>query len=345
MKSLPFGLDIGASSVKVVWLSQDQGMFFLNAASSMPLFAKGMQSDSPFDQEQMAKALQGAVKNAKITTPFVNVALPENQVYTRILEMPVLSDKELSSAIYWEAEQYIPVPLNTVTFDWKVLAKPKSTEAGATMKVLLVGAPTTIIDRYQKIIGLSGLTINAVETEILSVARSVITDNNFPNTLLIHIGAISTLIAIIKDATIIFTYFVPVGGTAISRAIAADFSFTIAQAEEYKRLYGYSSKTFGGKIGKSSEPILMSILTEVKKAIALYTDKFKGETPIQQILLSGGTAKLAGIDLFFTEHSGIQTAIVNPWKILKDAGQLPKEITGSGPDYVVAIGLAMRDYA
>lgn len=343
MKDKPFGLDIGATTMKAVWLSQQNLRFILKSACVLPTPAKGIMSESPLDQEEMAGTIRNIIAEAKITTPYVNLALPENQVYTKVLEMPILSDKELSSAIYWEAEQHIPVPLTSITLDWKVLKRPDVGEGNNKMEVLLVGAPTMLIDKYQKIIEASGLMINAVETEILSVIRSVVIGDNFPNTLIIHIGSVSTLLAIIKDEVLVFTYSIPTGGMAINRSIAADFGFTVSQAEEYKKTYGISQKTLGGKIGQATTPIIMSIVTEVRKALAFYGEKYKNEAPLRQILLSGGTAKLPGTDVFFAQNCGLETVIANPWKILSDQ-EVPKEILENAPDYTVAVGLSMRDY-
>ena len=99
----------------------------------------------------------------------------------------------------------------------------------------------------------------------------------------------------------------------------------------------------GGKIGKATEPILNSILGEIKKSIAFYSQKYKDDSPIRQIILSGGTAKLPGIEIFFVNNSGIETAIANPWKVLASQ-QMPKEILDNASDYTIAVGLAMRDY-
>jgi type IV pilus assembly protein PilM len=134
-----------------------------------------------------------------------------------------------------------------------------------------------------------------------------------------------------------------VGGSAINRAIATDFGLTLQQAEEYKKVYGVSGKSLGGKIGQATEPILNSILMEVKKSLAFYSQKYKDEGPIRQILLSGGTAKLPGIDLFFANNSGIETAIANPWKVLSSQ-TIPKEVLDNASDYTIAVGLAMRNY-
>ncbi|MBI2074542.1 MAG: type IV pilus assembly protein PilM [Candidatus Levybacteria bacterium] len=343
MKYNPFGLDIGANSIKAVWLSEQKSGYQLLAALTLPTPSKGMLSESPLDQEEMVQAIKKIVTDGKITSQYVNIALPENQVYTRVLEMPILSDKELSSAIYWEAEQYIPVPLQNVTLDWKVLQRPANSSGETKMEVFLVGAPTSLIDKYQKVLMMSGLTISSIETEIISIIRALASSNKFPNSLILNIGAVSTSLAIIKENVIVFTYSISIGGIAINRAIATDFGFTMSQAEEYKRAYGISQDTLGGKIGQATAPVITSIVVEVKKALALYNEKYKDAAPIQQILLCGGTAKLPGIDLFFAKNCGVETVIANPWNILASQ-QVPKEILDNAVDYTIAVGLAMRNY-
>lgn len=343
MKTAPFGLDIGASTMKAVWLLKQKTGLQLLAALTFPSPPKGMLSEAPIDQEEMAQAIQKIITLGKITGKSVNIALPENQVYTRVLDMPVLSDKELSSAIFWEAEQYIPVPLNNLTLDWRVLYRPINTLQESKMQVLLVGAPTILIDKYQRILAMAGLEITAIETEIISIIRALVTDTRFPNTVIVNIGAVSTSLAMVKDGVIVFTYSTAIGGMAINRAIASDFGFTMGQAEEYKKTYGVSQDTLGGKIGKATEPILLSIINEVKKALALYSERYKNAAPMQQILLCGGTAKLPGVDLFFAQNCGIETAIANPWRVITGQ-QIPKEISDNAADYTIAVGLAMRDY-
>ncbi|HXS14610.1 MAG TPA: pilus assembly protein PilM, partial [Candidatus Saccharimonadales bacterium] len=179
------------------------------------------------------------------------------------------------------------------------------------------------------------------ETELLSIVRSVVVEENFPSTMIVNIGAVSTSLAIVHDSTLVFTYSLPTGGTALSRAIAADFGFALSQAEEYKKVYGLADSTVGGKIGKVAEPILSSILTEMKKALAYYGEKYPSD-PVKQIILSGGSAKLPGLATYFTGSTGIETAIANPWKILVDQ-EVTKDIIDSASEYTVAVGLAMRD--
>lgn len=340
MKNKSFGLDIGTNSMKAVWFETQSNGYSLLAANISNTPEKGMLSESPLDQEEMAQTIHTMVSEAAIGTKYVNIALPESQVYTRVIEMPILSDSELQSAIYWEAEQYIPVPLSTVTLDYKLLRKPQAPEDGNKMDILLVGAPTALIDKYEKILMLAGLTITSVETEILSVIRSVVTQDNFPTSIIVNMGATSTSLAIVRKGFVSFVYSIPTGGIAITRAIASAFGFSLQQAEEYKKIYGLSPENLGGKIGQAAQPVLSLIIAEMKKSIAYYNEKFANE-PLQQVILCGGGAKLPGITTFFTNAIGLETTISNPWKILV-AQEVPKDIIDNASLYNVAVGLAIR---
>lgn len=343
VKNNVFGLDIGSTSIKVAWVNDEKDTLTYNSALSVPALSKGMQSESPFDQQEMAQIINKLVIDAKITTNNVNIALPESHVYTKVIEMPLLSESELSSAIYWEAEQYIPAPLDTVTLAWSKLRELKGILPEERMQVLLVAAPKELIKKYQAVLDLAGLTVVSVETEILSVIRSIVSGENFPISLLMNVGAMSTSLCIVQNGIIVFNYSIPLGGVSLTRAIAADFGLSPMQAEEYKRTYGLSDKNFGGKVKRAIEPILTSLLTEVKKAVAFYNEKYKGEAPISQILLTGGGANLPGLGLYFAQNIGIETLIANPWQML-NVKNVPQDIESVGAEYSIALGLALKTY-
>lgn len=343
MSAQSFGLDIGQSSIKAVWLGNDKGNFVFRSCASIPTPAKGMVSEAPIDQEEVANAIRKLTFDAKLTPRSVDISLADHQVFTKVIDMPLLSDKELESAIMWEAEQYIPAQLATMTLDHQVLRRKVLMGTTEKMQVLLVAAPKVLIERYQNVLEMAGLTITSIETEMLSVIRAVVTDESFPPSVIINFGALSTSLAVVLDGTIVFTYAIPIGGVAINRAIALDFGFSDIQAEEYKKVYGITDKTLGGKIGHAIEPILQSIVTEVRKALTFYTEKYKNQIQIQQIVLSGGTAKLPGIDIYFVKNIGIETVIANPWKTF-NVLNTPKDINDSGSEYIIAFGLAMKSY-
>lgn len=335
------GLDIGLTNIKAISLSRQNNNFVLDGFSVMPSPPKGIFSEAPSDEAELAAAIKKTVDNLKVNNKSVNIAFSDNKVYTKVIEMPVLSDKELSHAIYWEAERHIPVALSTITLVWSVLKRPIGTSTDEKMQVLVVGAPTNLISKYQKILQMAKLTLNSIETETLAIVR-VLVSPGLPPTMIVSIGAVNTSLAIIRDGILVFTYSIPTGGNAISKSIEADFGLTQSQSEEYKKTYGFSKVGAGQKVGKSAEPILSSILLETKKALAFYSQKYKNDSLIQQILLSGGTARLPGIDIYFAENLGIETVVANPWKIF-GGRPLPSDILNNSSDFTVALGLAMRD--
>lgn len=345
MNKKSFGLDIGVTTIKAVELSLSKESVNLTACIIAPTPPKGMISESATDEDEMAKAIKKTVQDAGITTKDVNIALPDNQVYSKVVEMPYLSDRELSSAIYWEAEQYMPIPLASVSLAWNVISRPAKPTSTDRMRVLMVGAPSVVVKKYQKILTMAGFNVNTMETEILSTVRALtfyLPPNVNTPTIIVNIGDVSTSLAIVVRSDILFTYSLPIGSMAINRAISADFGLSDLQAEEYKRTYGVLKNPLGQRIGKATEPILASILAEVKKAIIFYGQK-NPTSKIEQIILSGGTAKLPGIDMFFADASGIETVIGNPWKTV-NSGNIPKEILSNAPTYSIAVGLALRDY-
>lgn len=335
------GLDIGTTTMKAVFLERNNTKLQFKSAIVTPTPAKGMLSDATLDQEEIAQTIRKMLLDAKIPTHNVNLALPDNQVYAKVIDMPVLSDKELSSAIYWEAEQHIPVSLSTIMLDWKILRKDPDTAKSPMMQVLLVGAPMNILKKYEAVFELAGLNISSVEIEILSVIRSLAASEESPNSLLVNIGSLGTSIAILQKGIPVFLYTIPLGGIAMNRSIATEFGFSIMQAEEYKKAYGLEEKTFGGKIRGAIEPILSSMITEIKKAITYYVNKYKDDNSLKQIILSGGTAKLPGIMTIFAEQIDLETNIANPWKSLGVEG-VPSELADKGSEYAIAAGLAVK---
>ena len=343
MKTESFGLDIGTTAIKAVFLKRDAANKpVLQSSFTVPTSPKGLRSDAPDDQAALAQVLRNALSDNPIPTTNVSIALTDNQVYTKVVELPILSQKELSSAVYWEAEQSIPVPLSTITLDWQLLQQDEATTLNPKMHVLLVGAQIAVVKRYQSVLELAGLNTVSVETETLAIIRAV-SSQNASSFFLINLGANTTSFAILKNGILVFTYSIPIGSIAMNRAIATEFGFSFEQAEEYKKTYGLADKTIGQKIGTAIEPILFSMLSEIKKALAFYQDKYKAASSLSQILLTGATAKMPGIDLFFAQNCGIETVVANPWAVHAIQNVTP-QLLESGPEYAVAVGLALKEH-
>jgi type IV pilus assembly protein PilM len=341
MKSL-LGIDIGSHSIKLIEMGKSGTGFTLLAAGNIPTPPKSLASTLEADQQALANTIKRLVKETGARSGMVCLALPESQVFTRVIDVPALSTRELASAISWEAEQYIPLPLDQVNIDYTVLRDAKETGLN-TMEVLLVACPKTLLDKYLTSIEMSELVTVAVETEIIATARalsrSVAMVKNAA--LLVSLGAQTTDLAILRNGTMAFTRSISAGGEALSRALVAGLDFNSQQAEEFKRTYGLEQDKLQGKIVSAVKPIMDTIVGEMKRAIAFYGEKYKDET-VDTILLSGGTAKLPGIVVYIAENLGIEAQVANPWVGIKRDTRF-NILDSEGPTFTVACGLSMRD--
>lgn len=341
MKAKTFGLDIGTTSIKVMSLRRDGIAYSLEAAAVAPSTMKGILSESIIDQQFLADTIKNMLNNAQIKTREVNVSIPESQVYTKILEMPQLSEQELGAALKWEMEQYIPLPLDQVRTDWQILERCEK-DGRKTMNVLIIAAPNVVLSKYEKIMTMSGLLPQTIETEMISVQRAIFPLIHSPNpSIVVHLGASTTDVSVVKNGIANMVFYISLGGIAITRAVSVDLGIDINQAEDLKRAYGLNQEVFEGKIGKSLHPILESIVGDIKKAILLYKEKNDNEE-IRQIILSGGSALLPGINTFFTNSLGIQVVLGNCWSAY-NIGNVPNELLVDAPSYNVVVGLSLRD--
>jgi type IV pilus assembly protein PilM len=278
-----------------------------------------------------------------VTTRQAVISLPESQVYTRVIEMPAMEEAEMSQAIRWQAEQYIPVPLADVVLKHQVLTQAGSSEGGKDkVSVLLIAAPNSILTDYTSILGHAGLETIAIETEILAVARALVgSDPYSPTTLLVHLGAETTTLSILARGDLAFTQTITSGGAAIARAVAANLGLDISQAEEYKKSYGLDESKLEGKVVTAIKPIIELVMAELKRVLAFYETRGTHE-PVKRVVLSGGTALLPGLVQYFTKNLSIEVQIGNPFLAVNLSDKQRKDITENGSLYTTAIGLAQK---
>lgn len=338
--STTFGLDIGTTSIKALSLKKGGNSFAIESLGLGPAPQKGIMSESPEDLHTFAEAVKKVITSANIKQKEVNIALPESQVYTKIIEMPALSEKELAAALKYEMEQYIPLPLDQVKTDWQVLSP--STAQNKSSRILLVAASLALIKKYEAVMDELGLVPATIETEMLSVHRSIFPlVNTATSNMVVHMGAATTNIAVIENGELVMVFTVDKGGIAITRAISLDLGIELTQADSYKKAYGLNKDAFEGKIGKSLFPILESILGDIRKTMLLYKEKSPNQ-PITQMILSGGSAQLPGVDIYFTNQLNIQVVLGSSFQVY-DMKNVPPEVGADSLSFNVVSGLALKD--
>lgn len=335
-----FGLDIGRSFIKVAQVESKGAKKLLVAASVVPTPGGGIVSESPVELSKVSDAVKNCVAAAKIETDKCAVSLIESQVVSRLISLPVLTEKELASAINWEAEQYIPLPIRDVVLQYKVINKEVTTAAGESkMEVLLIAAPKRVIQKYINVVKDAGFRAEALETESSALTRSLTMPTD-PATVIVSMGALSTELVVAQAGNVLFTRSIATGGVNLTRAIIAEFNLPQKQAEEYKQTYGILEDKLSGKIAAILKPILDIITGEILKAQEYCRGKVRS-SEVTRVVICGGGAYLPGLSGFLVERTNLEVSLGDPWADFVKEG-LVTQLAGQGSVYSVATGLALR---
>ncbi len=337
------GLDLGSYEFKAVELKQPKKqqkkeLVSFASAAAPPHF---LVSDSEVDWAAYSKALEEFYAESEFSTRDVVAALPESQVFTRVITVPKMSGKELKNAMQWEAEQYLPIPLKEVSLDYRVISN--SSPADKT-DVLLVAAPLTLTAKYLKIISEAKLSIVGLETESLATARSLVgLTLSTPTTLVVSIGAVTTDISIVSKGCIRFTRSISTGGESFARSVSQELGFEIDRAREYMRSYGLEESQLEGKVMKAIKPVFDVVVSEVQRSIAYYATHRKDDG-IRRAIVSGGAASLPGVLVYLAAALDIEVQVADPWEGLLIPSKFERqELENVGPRFAVAVGLALKD--
>lgn len=340
------GIDIGASSIKLVQLELTSGGFNFVTAGKIPTPSNALFSESEIDQKALSSAISSLVSESKANANTASVSLLESQVATKVIEMPILTDNEVASAIKWEAEQYIPWPIADVSMDWQIIKKSEKDDQkqDGKMQVLLVVAPTTLVNKYVKILKAANLEVVSVENEVIPLSRSVsFSDVNAPATMILDLGSVGTNICILEKGLLIFARAVATGGVALTRSVQNDLNLEFAQAEEYKRTYGLDKEKLEGKVFLSLKPIFDIIVNEIKRAFSFY-QSLRPNDSLKRIVVSGGGAQLPGLVFYIASQlSDVEIQIADPWKNIKFPSKIIYDPRNEACDFATAVGLAMKE--
>lgn len=344
MGKIYLGLDIGFYSIKLVALTREGQRFKLVSLGSINSPQPGIVSDSEPELENVANSIKKLLSATKIEERSVVAALPESKVFTRVIDdLPYLTDSELSSAIRYAAEEFIPMPLSDVNLNWQVLSRSDGKNKDTKTVVLVVASPKNAVSKYVKVLTMANLNPKALETETIAVARSLVGNNPFsPATLIVHLGATTTDFTAISNALIWLTRSISTGGMALTRSLAQHFNFELNQAEEYKRVYGLLEDQLEGKVYEALKPVADIIVGESRRVIQSFEVKYP-QNPIKRVVLSGGGAKMPGLVIYFANSLGLEVQEADPWySIIKDKALVPK-LSQDASSYSVAVGLALRE--
>lgn len=341
---LPFGLDIGYTSVRVVQLARKGKLVHLAAYGEAPI-KEGVFSHDNININELAFAIKQATKESKlneITSKQVVCALPESDVFVKNIQLPKMDDLELKQVVNFEIEKIVPYPIDQLYVDYKKVRQGLGKEKD---NIIVVAAPQKLINSYVEALRKAKLETIALDVEPAAVARALIKQNTSEKEAytLIDIGADSSTITIHDYGSIQLTGSTHIAGNEITENLAKKLKLDKKEAEEIKRHVINSNRKLKTELFDSTvKPVLTKLSKEVERSMNYYINFMKNPHDIKKILLSGGNAHLSGMSEFFEDKFNIKTEIGNPWSNvtaypLKALPRIKASL------YTTAIGLALRE--
>lgn len=336
------GIDIGTAGIKVVEISRwGEGKTLENYGSikSEALFKEpfkgGERGGYLLSNYFISRAIRAVLDEAKIKTKAAIFAVPDFSTFCTSFELPPMSAGELKDAVYYNASQYIPLPMSETILDWKLIGGTPG-DSHSALKVFLVAIPNQIVQDYQKIAQLAGIELYAVEAEALGLVRSLVRENK-NCACLIDIGVQSTTINIIDKKSLKDSYSFDFAGSQLTYNISSALGLEHSEAEELKNNEGLTSSK--EQILKTLYLLIDPLIIEVKKVLSNFYQQEGKE--IDVIYLTGGTAALPGLKEYFSEVLKKKVEIPNCFSELLYPPILGETLEKMAPSFSVATGVAM----
>jgi type IV pilus assembly protein PilM len=336
------GVDIGASSIKVVHLKEKGKKFNVARYGYAELPPQTIIDGHVMNAGAVTESLLRIFHDNKIQQKDVAIGVYGQSVIVRKITVPLMTPEELEEQISWEAEQHIPFDIKLMSIDYEVLKKRP--EAGQ-MDLLLVAAKRDEINDYAAILKEAKLRPVVVDINAFTVQNIFEHHYGLPadgTIALLNVGAAVSTLNIVSRGVSAFTREITNAGNAITEEIRKQCGVSHEQAEAYKR-GGGPTQMVPQEVHQIIQNACTGLASEIQRSLDFYLAT-SGDTEISRIYVCGGSAYLAplakaierrarvGVELFDPIGDfAVETKYVNESDMRTRAAQL-----------VVAMGLALR---
>lgn len=370
------GLEIGTNALKVVELKSGNPPG-LSALAMRPTPPGLIQDDQIIDPKGLAEEIKALFEDAGISNRRVVTAISNRQAITRNIHVPKMDEKELNEAIKWEAERYIPFPIDEVQIDHHQLDHIDDIDEGGQMEVVIAAARLDIINEQVEYLKLANIDPVVIDIKSFSLLRALkgsllgehlnkttLTGDSFTEEgeigVVLEIAASTTTITLVRGERVLMNRNIGVAGDDFTAAIQKAFGLDFDSAEEVKLDYGTATiptedeeelLNFDAKreqfnpsrVYESLRPVLVDLTTEIRRSLEFFRVQ-AGDANINRMYVTGGGSKLRGLPEAIGDALGFKVEMGDPWlPITVDPNRFDTQyLMKTGPEYTVPIGLALR---
>ena len=304
--------------------------------------------------DALATALRSFFKKHKLPRTGVRLGIASNRIGVRTFEISGIDDpKQLANAIRFRAQEALPIPLDEAVLDYQVLSERSDESGGLVRRVLLVVAYRDLIDRYAVACRKAGIKLAGIDLEAFGTLRALTVPraDDVPAraaTVVVSIGHDRSPFGVSDGRHCEFTRVLEWGGASLNVAIARALDITPSQAEPIKLALSLRepvtpaglTKERADQAREAVQRELHAFARELVSSLQFYQNQ-PGSLGIGEIVLTGGTAGLAGIDTELHKLIGVPVRVGDPLARVK-VGKKVREREGLD-SLSTAIGLGIEN--
>jgi type IV pilus assembly protein PilM len=349
------GIDIGASSIKVVQLRKKMGKAVLETYGAIALGPYGgleIGEVTNLSPEKISEALKDVLRESGVSAKVAGLSIPSSASLVFLISIPpMVNEKDYPSIVPTEARKFIPLPISEVTLDWTPIPKRESMfegspdEEGMTAdqksqsEVLVAAIHNDALARYKEIAKNAGVTPDFLEIEIFSTIRATF-NRELSAVLVIDCGALKTKLSVVEYGVVRTFHVINRGSHDISVSLSSALNVPFAKAEELKKQYGLVGNPDDKNIAEIIRLPIDYILTEASTAVLGYEKKYN--KTISKVVLVGGGALLRGLRERAQVNFKCEVVYGNPFAKTEAPAFLAPTLESTGPEFATALGLALR---
>jgi type IV pilus assembly protein PilM len=225
------GLDIQPGYVSAVQ-ARVNGSIVVQRAAGAALPSDTVREGEVLDSDALADTLREMFRDSKLDKR-VRVGVANQRTVLRTLELPPLTDrKELATAVRFQAEDQVPMPLDNAVLDFHALGVI-DTPAGPRQRVIVVAAQRDMVERLLTAVRAAGLRPEGIDLSAFALIRSLhrADEDHAGRVLYLNVGGLTNM-AIAEGTVCRFTRVIGGGLESMAADVAERNSIKLTDARE-----------------------------------------------------------------------------------------------------------------